>query len=202
MTAAELRSDHLLPPAWKPSHEVGWWAMVLVCATEAALFAYFIAAYFYLAVSNPAWPPAGFELPKLEKPLIMTLLLVSSSVVLFIAERLREHGRRAAYRVGTGVTVLLGVGFLALQTLEYREKLRTMSPMSNAYASTFYTITGFHGAHVAFGLLLLLYTLLRDSLGRIEPERPIVVKVSSLYWHFVDVVWLAILTSLYLSPRF
>ena len=50
MTAAELRSDHLLPPAWKPSHEVGWWAMVLVCATEAALFAYFIAAYFYLGV--------------------------------------------------------------------------------------------------------------------------------------------------------
>jgi len=97
---------------------------------------------------------------------------------------------------------LLGVGFLVLQTLEYGEKLRTMSPMSNAYASTFYTITGFHGAHVAFGLLLLLYTLLRDSLGRIEPERPIVVKVSSLYWHFVDVVWLAILTSLYLSPRF
>ena len=202
MTAAELRSDHLLPPAWKPSHEVGWWAMVLVCATEAALFAYFIAAYFYLGVSNPAWPPAGFELPKLEKPLIMTLFLVSSSVVLFIAGKLREHGRRAAYRIGTSVTVLLGVGFLVFQTLEYREKLRTMSPMSNAYASTFYTITGFHGAHVAFGLLLLLYTLLRDSLGRIEPERPIVVKVSSLYWHFVDVVWLAILTSLYLSPRF
>ena len=202
MTAAELRSDHLLPPVWKPSQEVGWWAMVLVCATEAALFAYFIAAYFYLGVSNPSWPQAGFELPKLEKPLIMTALLVSSSIVLVIAEKLREHGRRAAYRLLTGVTVLFGTGFLTFQTLEYREKLRTMSPMSNAYASTFYTITSFHGVHVAFGLLLLLYTLLRDSLGRIEPERPIVVKVSSLYWHFVDVVWLVILTSLYLSPRF
>jgi cytochrome c oxidase subunit III len=202
MTAAELRAEHLLPPGWKPSQEVGWWAMVLVCASEAALFAYFIAAYFYLGVSNPSWPPAGFELPKLEKPLIMTLLLVSSSVVLIIAEKQRERGARAAYRLGTIATVLLGVGFLALQTLEYREKLRTMAPTSNAYASTFYTITGFHGAHVAFGLLLLLYTLLRDSLGRIEPERPIVVKVSSLYWHFVDVVWLVILTSLYLSPRF
>ena len=202
MTATELRSEHLLPPGWKPSQEVGWWAMALVCASEAALFAYFIAGYFYLGVSNPSWPPAGIELPKLEKPLIMTLLLVSSSVVLIIAEKQREHGRRAAYRIGTVVTVLLGAGFLTLQTLEYQEKLRTMAPMSNAYASTFYTITGFHGAHVAFGLLLLLYTLLQDSLGRIEPERPIVVKVSSLYWHFVDVVWLVILTSLYLSPRF
>jgi cytochrome c oxidase subunit III len=202
MTVAEMRADHVLPPVWKPRQEVGWWAMVLVCATEASLFAYFIASYFYLGVSNPSWPPAGFELPKLEKPLIMTALLISSSVVLIIAEKLRAHGRRAAYRMGTLVTVLLGAGFLVLQALEYREKLRTMSPMSNAYASTFYTITGFHGVHVAFGLLLLLYTLLRDSLGRIEPERPIVVKVSSLYWHFVDVVWLAILTSLYLSPRF
>ena len=81
--------------------EVGWWAMVLVCATEAALFAYFIAAYFYLGVSNPSWPPAGVEQPKLEKPLIMTLLLVSSSVVLIVAEKQREHGRRAAYRIGT-----------------------------------------------------------------------------------------------------
>ena len=197
MTAAELRSDHLLPPVWKPSQEVGWWAMVLVCATEAALFAYFIAAYFYLGVSNPSWPPAGFERPKLEKPLIMTLLLVSSSVVLVIAEKLREHGRRAAYRLGTIVTVLLGAGFLTLQMLEYREKLRTMAPISNAYASTFYTITGFHGAHVAFGLLLLLYPLLRDSLRRIEPERPIVVKVSSLYWHFVDVVWLVLFAVIY-----
>jgi heme/copper-type cytochrome/quinol oxidase subunit 3 len=202
MTAAEMRSEHLLPPVWKPSQEVGWWAMALVCATEAALFAYFIASYFYLGVSNPSWPPAGVELPKLEKPLIMTLLLVSSSAVLFIAEKQRERGARAMYRVGMVVTVLLGAGFLTLQTLEYREKLRTMTPMSSAYASTFYTITGFHGAHVAFGLLLLLYALLRDTRGRIDPERPIVVKVSSLYWHFVDVVWLAILTSLYLSPRF
>ena len=121
MTATELRSEHLLPPGWKPSQEVGWWAMALLCASEAALFAYFIAAYFYLGVSNPSWPPAGIELPKLEKPLIMTLLLVSSSVVLIIAEKQREHGRRAAYRIGTVVTVLLGAGFLTLQTLEYQE---------------------------------------------------------------------------------
>jgi heme/copper-type cytochrome/quinol oxidase subunit 3 len=202
MTAAELRSDHLLPEAWKPSQEVGWWAMALVCASEAALFAYFIAGYFYLGVSNPAWPPAGIELPKLEKPLLMTALLISSSIVLLLAEKQREHGKRVVYRAGMAVTVLLGIGFLVLQGLEYHEKLRTMSPTSGAYASVFYTITGFHGAHVAFGLLLLLYTLLRDVLGRIDPERPIPVKVASLYWHFVDGVWLVILASLYLSPRF
>ena len=202
MTAAELRSGQLLPPAWKPSQEVGWWAMALVCAGEAALFAYFIAGYFYLGVSNPAWPPAGVGLPKLGKPLIMTALLVSSSIVLVLAEQRRQRGSRTGYRAGMAATISLGVGFLVLQGLEYHEKLRTMGPTSNAYASLFYTITGFHGAHVAFGLLLLLYTLLRDGLGRIDPERPIVVKVTSLYWHFVDAVWLVILTSLYLLPRF
>jgi heme/copper-type cytochrome/quinol oxidase subunit 3 len=201
MTAAELRSDHLLPPAWKPSQEVGWWAMALVCASEAALFAYFIVSYFYLGVSNPAWPPAGVELPKLEKPLIMTAMLVSSSIVLILAEKQREHGKRAIYRTGMVVTVLLGLGFLAIQAGEYHEKVKSLGPTSNAYASLFYTITGFHGAHVAFGLLLLLFTLLRDVRGRIDPERPIPVKVASLYWHFVDAVWLVILTTLYLSPR-
>ena len=85
--------------------------------------------------------------------------------------------------------------------MEYREKLAHFKPTSNAYASTFYTITGFHGTHVAFGLLLLGLTLLRDARGRIDPERPVAVKVSSLYWHFVDAVWLVILTSLYLSPH-
>ena len=202
MTVAELRADHLLPPVWKPSQEVGWWAMTLVCVSEAALFAYFITSYFYLGASNPAWPPAGIEKPKLEIPLLMTGLLLSSSVVLIFAEKQREHGKRGVYRAASVVTVLLGVGFLALQVTEYREKLRSMGPSEHAYASLFYTITSFHGAHVAFGLLLLLYVLLRDMLGRIDPERPIVVKVSSLYWHFVDAVWLVILISLYLSPRF
>jgi len=201
MTAAELRSDHLLPAAWKPTQEVGWWAMALVCLSEAALFAYFITSYFYLGAANPAWPPSGTPAPKLEIPLIMTALLVSSSVVLLIAERQREHGRRGAYRIGTVVTILLGAAFLTLQAKEYHEKLRSMGPTEHSYASIFYTTTGFHGAHVAFGLLLLLFTLLRDVLGRIDPERPIPVKVTSLYWHFVDVVWLVILTSLYLSPR-
>jgi heme/copper-type cytochrome/quinol oxidase subunit 3 len=175
--------------------------MVLLCASEAALFAYFIVSYFYLGAANPAWPPAGTELPKLQLPLIMTALLLSSSVVLIVAERQRERGNRAAYRAGLALTMILGIGFLSMQAMEYREKLQHFKPTSNAYASTFFTITGFHGAHVAFGVLLLLLTLFRDLLGRIDPDRPVAVKVSSLYWHFVDLVWLVILTSLYLSPR-
>jgi cytochrome c oxidase subunit 3/cytochrome c oxidase subunit I+III len=78
--------QRLLPPGRVAHQEVGYWAMVLFCLTEASLFAYLLTSYFYLGVTNPAWPPAGEELPKLSKPLIMTALLLASSLVLFLAE--------------------------------------------------------------------------------------------------------------------
>jgi heme/copper-type cytochrome/quinol oxidase subunit 3 len=196
--AQEVR---LLPPGRMTHREVGYWGMVLFCFTEAALFAYLLSSYFYLGVSNAFWPPAGVERPKLQKPLIMTALLLSSSIVLFFAEKAREHGKKRPYFAGVTVTILLGLGFLAFQFAEYREKLRHMPPRSHAYASIFYLITGFHGSHVALGLLLLIWTLLADGRGRLSVDAPLAVKNASLYWHFVDGVWLVILTCLYLSPR-
>jgi heme/copper-type cytochrome/quinol oxidase subunit 3 len=197
----ETRAEHLLPPARAPFREVGMWAMLLFIATEATLFAYLITSYFFLGVSNPSWPPAGFENPKLELPLIMTALLLSSSVVLYAAEQYRKRGRIAAYRGGTALTIVLGLGFLLLQAREYADKLKHMPPSSHAYASMFFLITGFHGAHVALGLLMLLWTLLADVRGRLAVIEPLALKNTSLYWHFVDGVWLVILTCLYVSPR-
>lgn len=202
MTTIEMRHDHLLPPSSKPYAEVGWWAMVLFCLSEGAMFAYFLASYFYLGIDNQFWPPAGIEKPKLELPLIMTALLLTSSIVLYVAEKKFESGKRVAYRVGTAVTLLLGAGFLLLQWREYHDKLKHFTPQAHAYGSLFFTITGFHGAHVATGLLMIGWTLAREITGWVKPEQPLAVHNTSLYWHFVDGVWLAILTSLYLSPRF
>src|SRR5262249_36518293 len=173
----------------------------LFCLTEATLFAYLLSSYFYLGVSNAAWPPAGTERPTLQKPLIMTVLLVSSSVVLFFSERARQGGAKRRYLSGLAITILLGLGFLTVQGLEYREKLKHMQPHVHSYASIFYLITGFHGSHVAFGLLMLGWTGFADLRGRLSVASPLAVKNSSLYWHFVDAVWLVILTCLYLSPR-
>ena len=200
MTAAGVSESARAAPAPVPREAVGYWAMVLLCVTEAVLFAYLISSYFYLGVSNRSWPPAGAR-PSLTKPLIMTVFLVSSSVVLIFAARARERGARGRYALGTALTIALGAGFLVLQALEYRDYLRYMPPATGAYASTFFLITGFHGTHVALGLLLLLWTLLADSRGRLADKSPLAVKNSALYWHFVDAVWLVILTCLYLSPR-
>lgn len=199
MTA--VRDDHLLPAARMPHQEVGYWAMVLFIFTEAALFAYLLSSYFFLGVSNRFWPPAGVERPKLEKPLLMTVLLLSSSVVLYLAEKARERGGTVRFRVGSVATILLGLGFLGVQAAEYHEKLRHMPPQAHAYASIFYLITGLHGSHVALGLLMLGWTLGADVRGRLAVMSPLAVKNSSLYWHFVDGVWLVILTCLYFSPR-
>jgi len=201
MTASGIPVDRLPTEPRRVRADVGWWGMVLFCMTEATLFAYFLGSYFYLGVANPAWPPAGVPDPSLRLPLLMTLLLVSSSVVLVLGERRLARGQRAHYHLGTALTVLLGLGFLALQAAEYREKLAHGGPATSAYDSLFFTITGFHGTHVFVGLLLLTWTLARSLAGNIDPARPVAVKNASLYWHFVDAVWLVIFTCLYLSPR-
>jgi len=193
--------EQLLPAPVKPRQEVGWWAMAIVCATEAAFFAYLLMSYFYLSLRSPSWPPPGTEAPRLVRPSVMTALLVSSSLVLWWGERGIEQGRQRRLRVGLVGAVVLGAAFLTMQLLEYRRELRLMQPGTHAYASIFYTTTAFHGAHVTFGVLLLLFTLARALLGHFDEQSHLGVKVTSLYWHFVDVVWLFIFTMLYLSPR-
>jgi len=199
--AYPIDDERRLPAPVNPRHEIGWWAMALVCATEAAFFAYLLMSYFYLALRSPSWPPPGIEEPRLRLPSIMTVLLVSSSVTLYWGEKGIEQGRQSRLRLGLGIAFLLGAAFVTLQALEYHRELRVMPPGEHAYASIFYATTGFHGAHVTFGLLLLLYTFARAMLGHFGEQSHLGVKVASLYWHFVDVVWLFIFTLVYLSPR-
>lgn len=184
-----------------PRAGVGRWGMMVFLFNEATLFACLVSSYFYLALSDRVWPPRGVEAPTLRLPLIMTVALLSSSGVLVYAERAFERGDRRRYRAGVALTVILGAIFLGLQAKEYVTKLREIGPTQHAYASLFYTITGLHGTHVLFGLLVLLWAMGREVVGAATPERPLAIKNASLYWHFVDGVWLVILTSLYLSPR-
>jgi heme/copper-type cytochrome/quinol oxidase subunit 3 len=131
----------------------------------------------------------------------MTLLLISSSVALHLAERAIERGRATGFRLGMAVTMLLGAGFLLTQSFEYREYLRIVAPSSNAYGSIFYTITGIHGAHVLLGLGLLTFVWFQARAGLLTPSRHQAVRLVSWYWHFVDVVWIVIFSFLYVAPR-
>lgn len=183
-----------------PRADVAWWGMLMFLFNEAALFATLIATYFFLATSTMSWPPPGVAKPTLRWPLVMTAALLSSSAVLVYGERGLERGNRRRYNVGVAGAVALGLVFLGLQIKEYIEKLATLGPTQNSYGSIFYTITGLHGTHVAFGILCLIWVMLRESRSP-HATRSAATGNVSMYWHFVDGVWLVIFTSLYLSPR-
>jgi heme/copper-type cytochrome/quinol oxidase subunit 3 len=176
----------------------GFWGMLLLIATEAALFAYLLFSYWYLAsIATGPWPPDGP--PSLHLVLPNTVLLLASSGTMYLAESGIRRGNGTRLRVGLLLTLLLGVVFLTVQGVEYGQK--HFRPTSHAYGSLFFTITGFHGAHVAVGLLMIAVVAVRDFLGHFGPGRHEAVTNVSWYWHFVDVVWLTVFTSLYLAPH-
>jgi heme/copper-type cytochrome/quinol oxidase subunit 3 len=176
--------------------------MLLLIATEATIFALLLVSYFYDQIeSTGPWPPDGIPEPKLLVPAVMTALLMASSVPTYLADASIRRGEVDRLRLYLASTLLLGAAFLALQAWEYSDKLDLFRPQTNAYGSFFYTITGLHGAHVIVGLLLLGWVLVWAFRGRYGADRHLAVEISSLYWHFVHVVWLFVFLSLYLSPR-
>jgi cytochrome c oxidase subunit III len=177
-----------------------WWGMVLFITTEAAFFAVLLASYFYLRFASPGpWPPGGIEDPKLLKPLIMTGLLLASSAPMVWADRQIRKGRVGRTAGGVALAFILGSAFLVLQGFEYAEKLRTFTLTTNVYGSLFYSITGFHGFHIIVGLLMMGFVLVGVTRGRYGAHRHERVRLVAFYWHFVDAVWIFILSSIYLS---
>lgn len=177
----------------------GSWAIWLTIATEGMLFVCLFASYFFLENNKARW--SVDEPPKMHYALIMLAVLITSSFVLHWGEKQLKLQRYVAARAALGVTILMGLGFLALSAIEYRSHWKELTPYSDSYGSIFYTITTFHAAHVVVGLLILIYTLAlpRYSPALRSPYRP--YHVASLYWHFVDIVWLFAVSFLYVMPN-
>jgi cytochrome c oxidase subunit III len=176
----------------------GSMGMTLFILSEAFLFLALFFAYYYLSAQVPRWPP---EPPKLHYALPMLGILLLSSAVLHWGERRAKAGGVATAKLAVIATLALGIVFIVLQVLEYAEHLHTLTPRSNAYGSIFYTITSVHGAHLVIGLLMLVYLLALplEPVSR-PPHRP--MHNISLYWHFVDLVWVFIVALLYVAPHF
>ena len=179
---------------------IGWWGMVLLIATEATIFASLFASYFFIRAGSAEWPPAGIEAPKLERIAVFTVVLLASSVPLIVAERAIKRGQVQRVRWLIAVSFVMGLAFLIHQAIEYEDL--HFGIKDNAYGSLFYVITGLHGLHVLIGLLMSLVVQAKAAVGRITAERHETLRVFSMYWHFVDVVWIFVFTSLYISPHF
>jgi heme/copper-type cytochrome/quinol oxidase subunit 3 len=180
----------------------GWWAMVLLIATEATLFAVLLVSYFYLRFkTSGGWPPDGIADPKLLRAVVMTLVLASSSIFVHFAEVGVRRGSQRALVAGLALGFCLGSLFIGLQSWETVVVAREFTPRTDAYGSLFFTITGAHSAHLVAGLLLVAWIQVRAWMGAYTPRRHLGVQMAAIYWHFVVVVQIAIFATLYLSPR-
>ena len=180
-------------------NERGILAVWMVIFTEACLFVAFFASYFMLGNNKHRW--AVDKPPSVRYALILLVILVSSSFVMEWGKSQLEKGRPHMARIILLITFLMGLVFLGLQGYEYLNDWKSFTPVSDSYGSIFYTITTFHAAHVVVGLLVILFVLFLPKVGRLSdsPYRP--YHVATLYWHFVDVVWVFVVIILYVIPN-
>ena len=192
-----VEAQRRLPVGSIGHHATGWWAMLGGIVTEAALFGYLLFSYYYVAVQphTGLWPP---ELPSLTLALPNTFILLASSIAIWFGGRGAERGDAAEELFGTAAAILLGVVFVIVQLFEWHNK--AFSIHSSAYGSLYFTVTGFHMAHVAVGLLMLLSIFVWGWRGYFGPHRHSYVSIAAIYWHFVDVVWLTVFFTFYITP--
>jgi heme/copper-type cytochrome/quinol oxidase subunit 3 len=197
MTDTALR-PHSLAVGSVGRKAFGWWGMVTIVMTEGALFGYLLFSYYYFALQyGREWLPE--ELPKFRLSAPNTIILLMSSLAMWWGERGIRHGARGRLALGLAVALALGAVFIGVQGLEWHDKPFTLA--SSSYGSLYFTLTGFHMAHVIAGGIILAVLLVWTLLGTFDRERHAAVSVGSLYWHFVDVVWLTLFFTIYVTPR-
>jgi cytochrome c oxidase subunit 3 len=174
--------------------------MVLFIASEVMFFGGLFGAYFTIRAAATAWPPQGAPELSAGYAALLTTVLVTSSVFMQLAVwAIRRGDQRWLVRWLT-VTLTLGVIFLGMQGYDYynlatHEGFRLSS---GVFGSLFYTMTGFHGAHVFGGAAFISIVLLRARNGQFTARYHDTVEMASYYWHFVDVVWIGLFSTLYL----
>jgi cytochrome c oxidase subunit 3 len=189
---------HAHPPAANRSSRVDppLLGMLLFIISEIMVFGAFFTAYFFIRIAQgDPWPAPGTHLP-VEVAGLNTAILVSSSFTIHWAEQSIKKGNRFGLKAGMLTTFLLGCTFLFIQINEYANI--GFAPQDAAQTTIFYSLTGLHGAHVFIGLCLLLFVTIRSFRGHYSPEEHRGVEVPGLYWHFVDIMWIVVYTTVYI----
>jgi cytochrome c oxidase subunit 3 len=197
-THAHDDHHHGPPPANHSSRvETQLLGMLLFIISEVMVFGAFFTAYFFIRIvaEGHTWFPIdGKELPVAVAG-VNTAILISSSFTMHWAQVSIKNGNRFGLQAGMLTTFLLGLTFLFIQINEYVHV--GFSPQDHAYGSIFFGLTGLHGAHVTIGLVLLGMVTVRAFRGHFSPEEHRGVEVPGIYWHFVDVMWIVVYTTIY-----
>ena len=175
-------------------------AMLALIVAETAIFAIFVIAYIYYIGKSLTGP---YPRQVLELPIFNTVCLLSSSFTIWIAERALKRGARGAFSLWWAITVLLGAIFLVGTGLEWKKLIYHdgLTISTNLFGTTFYSLVGLHASHVIIGLTMLSIVLIFSLTGKLKPEHSKQLEVLSLYWHFVDGVWVVVFTVVYIIGR-
>lgn len=169
---------------------------IIFLCSESIIFLAFFTGYAVLKLTSPEWLPQGINGLELKMPLINTIVLVSSSFVAYIAERYLHKSNLWGFRIAWLLTMIMGSYFVYGQYIEWSELAFGLD--SGVFGGTFYLLTGFHGLHVITGILLMGLMLVRSFLpGNYEKGEMGVTSVS-LFWHFVDVIWIILFILIYI----
>jgi heme/copper-type cytochrome/quinol oxidase subunit 3 len=180
-------------------------AMWVFLSSEALFFGAFISTYLLYrnrdAVFNPNTPTPKelFDIPFTSAT---SFILLMSSMTMVLALAAIQRGDHRRFRIWIAATALFGLTFISGQVFEFTEFYREGLTLSvNLFGTTFYTLTGLHGAHVTVGIIWLMSLYVRSMQGKLSSEHSEAVEIAGLYWHFVDVVWIVIFTVIYLVPQ-
>jgi len=188
---------HGPPPANRSSRvEPQLLGMLLFIISEIMVFGGFFTAYFFIRVAQgDSWPAAGTHLP-VEVAGVNTAILISSSFTLHWAENCIKNENHRGLKAGIFLTFILGCTFLFVQINEYANI--GFAPQDGAQQTIFFSLTGLHGAHVFIGLCLLLFVTIRAFRGHYSSKEHRGVNVPGIYWHFVDIMWIVVYTTVYI----
>jgi cytochrome c oxidase subunit 3 len=189
---------HGPPPANRSSRvEPALLGMLLFIISEVMVFGAFFTAYFFIRIvaEGHTWFPIDEKHLPVAVAGVNTAILVSSSLTLHWAQTSIKNGNRFGLQAGMTATFLLGLTFLFIQINEYVHI--GFAPQDHAQATVFFSLTGLHGAHVTIGLVLLGMVTIRAFKGHFSPEHHHGVEIPGIYWHFVDVMWIVVYTTIY-----
>jgi len=174
--------------------------MACLIFAESAIFTIFVVAYLFYAGKSLIGPTPR---EVLETPIFFTICLLSSSLTIHFAARFLERGRRGAFLLLWLLTIVLGALFLYGTGQEWHRLIyeHGLTISTNLFGTTYYSLVGLHASHVTAGLIMLSIVLFFGLAGRVGPEQSARVDVLSLYWHFVDAVWVVVFTVVYVLGR-
>src|ERR1700761_8430837 len=185
--------------AWKLPYR-GKVGMACLIIAESAIFTIFVVAYLFYAGRSLSGPTPH---EVLETPIFYTICLLSSSLTVHFAGKSLERGSRFAFLVLWLLTIALGGLFLYGTGMEWHRLIyeHGLTISTNLFGTTYYSLVGLHAFHVTVGLILLTVVLLFGLVGRVGAEQSARIDVLSMYWHFVDTVWIVVFTVVYVLGR-